>query len=275
MAATTEELQQMREHFERLLGEASGRIQNLERELSAEKGKVQVLMASKATTTAAGEKDKDKKGMMERQGFKHVPTYGGRAKEYEDWKFKLINFLSAEKGFVPLITWCEERETMATDADMNVLTANTQDADVRWLNDQLYVVLAAVCVDGPLMQIKNLQEEGLTRGVNSWFKISREFAGKSRARMQRLTRLVNHPVAAKTFQDAQQCLDKWENDLREFGKLGGQVDEFSKIMILSDMVPTELSRDVQAQPSLTTYEAAYKYITDQIPTRKDKAPAKR
>ena len=119
--------------------------------------------------------------------------------------------------------------------------------------------------------IKNLKDEKGTRGANAWFKITREVAGKSGARLEHLTDRTIHPKAAKSYIDAMMCIEKWEADRRELEKHEGR-DLTCQVKrgILKTIMPLELQKDIERDMTLTTFEKVLEYCSKQIPVRKER-----
>ena len=50
---------------------------------------------------------KDQESMTTKRAFTMLPHYSGNVKEYETWRFQLIQFLSQEPYFVEFLEWIE------------------------------------------------------------------------------------------------------------------------------------------------------------------------
>ena len=65
--------------------------------------------------------------------------------------------------------------------------------DIVWYDGQFYGVLAMFCTGTALQTVKNQCKNVGLCGSNSWWKLTREVAGKTAVRLERLADLVHDP----------------------------------------------------------------------------------
>ena len=106
-------------------------------------------------------------------------------------------------------------------------------------------------VGAPLGTVRSVRERTGIRGSLAWFRITREIAGRSGVRLERLSDKVHHPPKITSYSTAVTMLTSWEASCRELEKLEGQgLSEISKRTILKNMLPPDLVRDLERDPSL-------------------------
>ena len=111
--------------------------------------------------------------------------------------------------------------------------------DYVYYDEQLYSVLCAKCVGSALGTVQLMAEETGVRGMQSWWKLSREVAGKTGARLEGLADRVAYPKALSSWHTAETELNRWEQDRREMEKLEGQgLSELNKKTILKRILGT-------------------------------------
>ena len=98
-----------------------------------------------------------------------------------------------------------------------VLQADNR-VDLSIYDEYLYSILSLLTTDAALQVTKNQREHHGIRGANSWFRLTRDIAGKTGARLQRLADRVHHPKAISTYKDAESSLASWEASRLELEK---------------------------------------------------------
>ena len=107
------------------------------------------------------------------------------------------------------------------------------------------------------------------RGVVAWHQLTRDVAGKSGARLERLADKVHKPKAISDYKVVVALLNAWDANVKELAKLEGQeISALTKRTTLKNMVPAELQRDLEKDKSLKSYAEAWKYVLEQVPLRK-------
>ena len=121
-----------------------------------------------------------------------------------------------------------------------------------------------------------MAEETGVRGMQSWWKLSREVAGKTGARLEGLADRVAYPKALSSWHTAEAELNRWEQDRREMEKLEGQgLSELNKKTILKRLLGTlgkELGRELERSKELKPFDKAIEYVYEQIPLLRASAP---
>ena len=183
-------------------------------------------------------------------------------------------FLRPFDNYEMLLDWAkdidEEPQLIDIEEKQEEEKSANYKSDLKWFNNQLYSILSLVCTDDALQVVKNLREEGPTRGFRAWYQLTREVAGKSGVRLEKLSDRVHHPKPMKGYHEGLAVLAKWKEDLRELAKIEGQnLSGLTKRTALKSMLPEELQHDLEKDRSLKTFESAWKYAQEQIPIRKD------
>ena len=131
-----------------------------------------------------------KKDLTEQKAFDKVPKYGGNEKEFGDFEFKLQQLLRPYKHFEEFIDWIKnEEEETNLDALTQKARAESQHdptVDLHWYDEQLYTVMTLLLTDTPLQTVKNLREYTGVRGCKAWHQVTREVAGRTGVRLERL-----------------------------------------------------------------------------------------
>ena len=152
------------------------------------------------------------------------------------------------------------------------------EVDYAWYDEQLYGLLCAKCVGNALGTVQLMSDAEGVRGMQSWFKLTREVAGKTGARLEGLADRVAYPKPLSSWQTAEAELNKWEHERREMEKLEGQrLSELNKKTILRRLLGTlgkELNRELERDKSLKPFNRAIEYVYEQIPLLRASAPKK-
>ena len=119
------------------------------------------------------------------KGCSDIPIFGGEYEEYEAWQYKVRIFLNFEYSLIPrFVTFLEslDREIDVEDVQDYATTEDFpgRPADVTWMSQQLFNVLAQKTSGDPFQTVKNTSEEKVCcvpeRGSN--------FCVLTKARMQ-------------------------------------------------------------------------------------------
>ena len=98
---------------------------------------------------------------------------------------------------------------------------NNADVDVLWMNKELFSVLSLKTTDDPLQITKGVKDAYAIRGAVAWHKITREVAGRTGARLERLADKVHHPKKITSYGDALAMVNKWDLNCKELAKIEG------------------------------------------------------
>ena len=240
-------------------------------EMSAQTAKI---LSLEAMLSDAKKKTVDPKDLTELKSFQTLEKWNGSEKTFGDWEFQFQQFVRPYKEFERWLDWLKDQEEEITAHDaadkQREVAAHNPDVNLEWYDEQLYAVLSLLTTGSALQTVKNKREQHGTRGSNSWHKLTREVAGKSGVRLERLADLVHHPKAITTYKDALSQLEVWDNNRQELEKLEGQaLSDLTKRTTLKAMIPPDLVRDLERDRGLKTWEEAWKFVLEQAPLRKD------
>ena len=218
--------------------------------------------------------DRKKKDVSETKAFEKVPHFNGDEKMFGDFEFKLQNCLRPYKHFEEFLDWIKNADE---EPDLDILrkkayaeAQHDPSVDLHWYDEQLYNILSLLLTDTPLQTVKNAREDTGIRGCRSWYAITREVAGKSGVRLERLADRVHHPKPILTYKEGLARLTEWENDLKDLAKIEGQqVSEITKRTILKAMIPADFARDLERDRALKPWDEAWKFVLEQMPLRKE------
>ena len=193
-------------------------------------------------------------------------------------EFKLQNCLRPYKHFEEFIDWIKNEDD---EPDLDALRSkdvaearHDPSIDLLCYDEQLYNIPSLLLTDTPLQPVKHMREETGISGCKSWYSITREVAGKTGVRLERLADRVHHPQPIVAYQDGLARLTDWENDLKDFANIEGQhVSEITKRTILKAMIPADVTRDLERDRSLKPWDGAWKFVLEQMPLRKAWKPA--
>ena len=88
-----------------ILNQMQSAIQSLRAELDESNRRREALETTlMGSGPVAGRKSL---GMTSRKAFNALPHYGGKADEYDSWKFKVTSFLNEGPGYQELLPWIE------------------------------------------------------------------------------------------------------------------------------------------------------------------------
>jgi len=142
--------------------------------------------------------------------------------------------------------------------------------DMQYFNKEVYSILSMLCEGDALQTIKNLREDFHGRGFRAWYQLTREVAGKSGVRLERLADRVHKPKVITDYKLGHAMLTKWDADVKEIAKLDGQqISDLTKRNTLKNMIPPDLQRDLEKDRSLKTFAPAWNYVMEQVLIRKE------
>ena len=194
-------------------------------------------------------KDEKEMQLKDLKSFQSLPKWNGDEKEFADYEFKLHQFLQPFKFFEKWLDWVKDLEEEPTAEELNTLAmsekAKDAKVDILWMNRQIYSVLSLTTVDTPLQTCKGVKELDLVRGALAWFRMTREVAGKTGVRLERLADKVHKPKKMTAYADGLRILQAWEQDCKDLAKIEGQdISKPTKRTTLNNMLPADLHRDL-------------------------------
>ena len=197
-----------------------------------------------------------------------MPKFSGDDKVFKDFDFKLHQLVRPVIGFEKFLDWIKDSD-VEPDAQKMAEYKYETGYPVEYLNDQLYGLLSMLAEGSALQTVMNVAEAHNVRGVQSWYRMTREASGKTGARLKRLSDKVHRPKQITDYKGALVQLTAWDTSLKELVKVEGQgLSELTKITTLSNMVPEDLMRDIDKDKSLTKFEDIWNYVTEQVEVRK-------
>ena len=142
--------------------------------------------------------------------------------------------------------------------------------DGETFDEHRYNLLSMLAAGSCLTTVKNVRESHGIRGSLAWHRITRDVAGKSGHRLERLLNRVHHPPKISSYSNAEQMLTNWQAACIELEKLEKQnISEPTKRTVLKNMLPPDLIRDLERDPQLKSFERAWPFVLEQCPLRKD------
>ena len=208
-----------------------------------------------------GQRDDHKKDLTEKKSFDKVPTFDGNEKDFTDFEFKFQQFVRPFKYFEQFLDWIknldEEPEIGELQHKAQQTAQEDPKVDILWYDEQLYGVLSLITTSTALQTVKNLRDHEGVRGCKAWYQITREVAGRSGVRLERLADRVHHPKPMSSYKEAMARLIEWENDCKELAKLEKQpLSDLTKRTTLRAMLPPDLLRDLEQDSSLKPWSEA-------------------
>ena len=95
----------------------------------------------------------------------------------------------------------------------------------------------------------------------SWWKLTREVAGQTGIRLERLADLVHNPKPITSYKDGVMMLEKWEAMRLELEKMENQgLSDLTKRTVLKKMLPGDLVRDLERDRDNKTWEGAWRFV---------------
>ena len=97
--------------------------------------------------------------MTDRKAFSTLPCFTGKVEDFDDWHFKMKQFLESDAEFLPFMMWVDQqaahvsKEELAHFDEQEGLELNTE-----WLDQQRYRVLS-LCLDVPALAVVKILAE--------------------------------------------------------------------------------------------------------------------
>ena len=163
-------------------------------------------------------KQKVPKSVLTSKGVSEVPTYDGRAETFEDWLFKVKNYLESEDSdFCAFLNDIEDYDEEVTREWMRSYKPDDIETNkVEWLNRQLYLFLAQKTSGNPLQTVKNLEEDVECRGAAAWAQIVKAGKGRNANRALILTGKIHNPKRVDKYSEVLPAFESWESYVKEF-----------------------------------------------------------
>ena len=230
----------------------------------------QLISAGGATR---GDRNVRRSNLACSKGCSDIPIFGGEYEEYEDWQYKVRIFLNSECPlFAKFFTYLEGLDREVDEEDVREFgegrdfEGNT--ADVVWMNQQLFNILAQKTKGNPFQTVKNMADDEGCSGAGAWVKLLRAYKGKNASRSQRLTERVHDIKSVTSYSEVLPRMEKWEAALKEHVKdTGREVADITMANCLRRLVPTDLYADLQKMSHIVLYSDIKRYIIDQVGLR--------
>ena len=125
------------------------------------------LQAQAASAGRSGHQ-RDPIPMTNRRSFDKLMGYGGHAEKFDDWRFKLVNFLEEESFYRGFLKELEQNKGVQITSDhlralQNAREIGEEKPTTQWLDHHLYQVLVLNCSGEALAMVK-------TRRPWQWLK---------------------------------------------------------------------------------------------------------
>ena len=219
-------------------------------------------------------KNFEKRQLTEKKGFDRLVAFTGEEKVFGDWEFKLHQFIRPEIGFEAFLDEVKDMDKEPDDKAVQDLVDKIQidymnAADALLFDEQLYNVLSMLTEGPALTTVRNARELRGIRGCVSWHRITRDVAGKTGNRLERLLDRVHHPPKITSYAHAEHQLNQWQSACIELEKIERQgISEPTKRTVLKNMLPVDLIRDLERDQNLKTFAKAWPFVLEQCPLRK-------
>lgn len=223
------------------------------------------------------DKKKDPGWLTSKKSFSVIQRYGGKADDFDMWKFRMATFLMEEPGWEGLLKALDTFTVIPSDAQLGQMITDTvvaepaiEDAqEVKAMCKQLYQVLCMNLEDNALKGIRNLSHKE-ANGFLGWIKLNLEVTAMTGQRLQGLNRKVYQPPRVKKYQEVISALDSWEINKRELERHEGKtLMDSAAIFALKSIVPEELEKDIERSNTLRTFEEVKLYVLEQVTMRRD------
>ena len=251
------------------LNDVLSRVQSLE-------GQQVTLFAQIGTVSGQlsemSSKQKVPKSVLTSKGVSDVPTYDGRAETFEDWLFKVKNYLESEDSdFCAFLNDIEDYEEEVNREWMRSYKPDDIETNkVEWMIRQLYLFLAQKTSGNPLQTVKNLEKDVECRGAAAWAKIEKVGKGRNANRALIPTGKIHNPKRVEKYSEVLPALESWESNVKEFERdTNFRMAEVTKMNSLRQLVPKELELDMTRLTHLTTWAEMKKYVLDQVVIRRE------
>jgi hypothetical protein len=187
---------------------------------------------------------KKKEDITMQKGFGDLPKLTGKPESQASWRFKMYQYLTKDLKYVEILNWIEAKKGMITEEEINDFEMNNETleaGDMMWYNSQLWSILTMNCVDEALGQIRNLEDQPGTRGVNAWYRVTKDFRGMSAQRLIGLVERTYAPARIKKIEELPNGIEEWEMILAEYEKHAkAKVPEIVKIWAFRKLVTESL-----------------------------------
>ena len=237
-------------------------VQNLLQRTQAEVGQLRAQVAAlEAARPAGAEAGLGEKKLINLKSFQDVPQWSGKELEFGDFEFKLHQFVEPFTNFERFLDYIKDLDEEPTAGDIAALareeSAKDPKVDDNWMDSQLYSVLSMKLLLDPLQSLKGAKDKIGCRGSVAWHRVTREVAGKSGVRLERLSDKAHYQKKIESYADALQQLRSWEQDVKDLAKIEGQaMADLTKRTTLKRMIPADLVRDLERDKTLKTFTAA-------------------
>ena len=211
-------------------------------------------------------KNYEKKTLTEKKGFERLVSFTGEEKMFGDWEFKLHQFVRPEIGFEAFLDEVKDLDKEPDDVAVQDLLDNIQidfmsTAEASLFDEQLYNLLSMLTDGAALTTVRNARELRGIRGAVSWHRITRDVAGKTGNRLERLLDRVHHPPKITSYANAEHQLNQWQSACIELEKIERQgISEPTKRTVLKNMLPVDLIRDIERDQNLKTFAKAWPFV---------------
>ena len=211
-----------------------------------------------------------------KKSFSGLPKYGGKADEYDDWKFKMKTFLHEEKGYQELLQAVDKLTTRITDNDINEIfeklteELGSEVINREHMNQQLYQALSLNLYGPALSVIKNLEKEMTTNGLKGWWKIGYEVSSMTAQRMNAMSKKVLQPKRVKKYNDVNAAIEEWEIAMVKYEEATkAMIPDQTKMFSVQQIVPEDLEKDILKSNTIHNYADTRQYVTEQVALRRD------
>ena len=172
------------EDLERRLEETEGAVGQHHAEMRKQHGRLEELEKGKV------EKDRMTRSVLDVKGTQSLPEYGGVAEQYDHWNFKVQTFMvDYFPEFRSLFNHMESTQEEVEETITRNPEAHGFNRDsFKFMDDQLYQVLAQKTMGETVATVMQLQNAGTGRGVKAWQKILWATKGRNKMRIHELSK---------------------------------------------------------------------------------------
>ena len=154
------------------------------------------------------------KHITDKKGFEKLDKFDGAEKDFTDWEFKLHQYIRSSVGlesYLDDLKELVEEPSLAAAKDLqDQVGTRTVGADTGKYDEDIYSILSLLTKGSAFTLVKNVRDRVGYRGSVAWYQITREVAGRSGIRLERLSDRVHHPPKITSYSAAQQLLASWE-----------------------------------------------------------------
>ena len=135
--------------------------------------------------------------MTNRRSYDKLMGYGGHAEKFDDWRFKIVNFLEEEPAYRGYLKELEQNKGVQITGDhlralQNAREIGEEKPTTQWLDHHLYQVLVLNCSGEALAMVKTHKDDE-ARGANAWRALIGEAVGLTGNRFQGIVARVFSP----------------------------------------------------------------------------------